>query len=270
MANYLPPTEELPIFDDNVFQSGDDPLTYNTAITHFLKYPTAQGSENFINNSTGDILTISDSGLSSTSSMTLNAPTSNLITNSIGMINNAGLGDIVFNSPNLNSNGYAIPICFTTLQLGNNFNYDSGGQNFENVYHMDYNIPYQFISDSPLSGYTSNIWKIDFALNCYDCSTTGDNGVALYIEFNDQSSNIYTPFTYNLNTPYAVYQNSSTFSGVHSNFQNFNWSDFVSFENMTGTGSDNLPLSMALYWAGDSTTSNKFNLTLTLTKTNYI
>ena len=168
--------------------------------------------------------------------------------NNLSLVSNA-LGNINLNAPNINSNNYAMPICFTTSVLSNNFNYDFGGQNFQNVYHLDYNIPYQFISDSPLTGYTSNIWKIEFALNCYDCATTGDRGVALYIEFNDQASGIYTPLTYNLNTPYAVWQNPSTFSGVHSNFQNFNWTDYVDFSAMVGTGSGNVPLSMALYWA---------------------
>ena len=103
MANYLPPTEQLPIFDDNVFQSGDDPLTYNTAITHFLKYPTAQGSENFINTSTGDILTISDEGLSSTSSMTLNAGVNILASNTDNGITSFNTKNGTFTSGDVNN-----------------------------------------------------------------------------------------------------------------------------------------------------------------------
>jgi hypothetical protein len=45
MASYLPPTEELPIFDNSVFQSNDDPLTFTQASTEFLRFPTAQGTE---------------------------------------------------------------------------------------------------------------------------------------------------------------------------------------------------------------------------------
>ena len=45
MAGYLPPTEDLPIFDESVFRTGDEPLTYNTAIKKFLRYPNAQGKE---------------------------------------------------------------------------------------------------------------------------------------------------------------------------------------------------------------------------------
>lgn len=46
MADYTPPTEELPIFDSSVFLSGDEPLTYNQAKKKFLRYPNAQGTEN--------------------------------------------------------------------------------------------------------------------------------------------------------------------------------------------------------------------------------
>ena len=47
MASYPPPTENLPIFDDIVFQDlGDEPLTYNDAKKYFLTFPNAQGDEN--------------------------------------------------------------------------------------------------------------------------------------------------------------------------------------------------------------------------------
>lgn len=45
MAQYLPPSENLPIFDDSVFQVNNTPLTYSDAIKHFLTYPRAQGKE---------------------------------------------------------------------------------------------------------------------------------------------------------------------------------------------------------------------------------
>ena len=46
MAQYLPPTENVPIFDTLNFNDGNTPLTYNTAIKYFLRYPYAQGTEN--------------------------------------------------------------------------------------------------------------------------------------------------------------------------------------------------------------------------------
>ena len=46
MAFYPPPTENLPIFDNQVFTaSGDEALTYNEAKKIFLRYPSAQGKE---------------------------------------------------------------------------------------------------------------------------------------------------------------------------------------------------------------------------------
>lgn len=47
MASYLPPTEELPIFDNSVFQSNDENITFAQATTEFLRFPTAQGTETF-------------------------------------------------------------------------------------------------------------------------------------------------------------------------------------------------------------------------------
>ena len=46
MADYKPPTEQLPIFDSSVFLSGDQTLTQNQADKRYLRYPNAQGTEN--------------------------------------------------------------------------------------------------------------------------------------------------------------------------------------------------------------------------------
>lgn len=45
MAAYTPPTEILPIFDDFVFLENNKPMTYNTAVKKFLRFPIAQGDE---------------------------------------------------------------------------------------------------------------------------------------------------------------------------------------------------------------------------------
>jgi hypothetical protein len=185
-------------------------------------------------------------------------------------LNSAGLGNVELTAPNVNSNGFAMPICFTKSRQ-DTFSYTLAGQQMELVYNMDINVPPQFFVDNPQSGYTSNIWKIDFALNCFDCSTLGDKGLALYIEFEDQNSAVYTPNTYNFTTPYAVWANASTFSNASfSNFQNFNWSDIVDLSALVNTGSGNLPLRIRLYFAGDNATTNKFIQTITLTRTNLV
>ena len=46
MANYNPPLENLPIFDNSVFLSNETPVTIDYANKHYLKYPNAQGTEN--------------------------------------------------------------------------------------------------------------------------------------------------------------------------------------------------------------------------------
>ena len=46
MAQYPPPTENVPIFDTNLFEDPNEYLTVNTANKKYLKYPNAQGAEN--------------------------------------------------------------------------------------------------------------------------------------------------------------------------------------------------------------------------------
>ena len=45
MADYSPPTETLPIFDNLVFLSGNNYITQNQADKRYLRYPNAQGTE---------------------------------------------------------------------------------------------------------------------------------------------------------------------------------------------------------------------------------
>ena len=46
MSAYEPPTQNLAIFDPDVFSQNDEPLTIATGSKYFLKYPSAQGTEN--------------------------------------------------------------------------------------------------------------------------------------------------------------------------------------------------------------------------------
>lgn len=46
MASYNPPTENLAIFDPSVFNTADIALTQATGDTRYLRFPTAQGTEN--------------------------------------------------------------------------------------------------------------------------------------------------------------------------------------------------------------------------------
>lgn len=183
----------------------------------------------------------------------------------------SGLGDINLNAPNVNSNGYAMPICFTR-ERNDTFSYSSGGQSMDNVYNASIAVPYQFFTDQPLGNYTSTKWKIDFALNCYSNTNTGDKGLALYFDFQDTSTTFtFTPNTYNANTPYAVYQPAASYSAVgNAPFQNFNWTDWCDFGALQGQTSSALPLNMRLYFAGDSPFNCSFYMAITFTRTNLI
>jgi hypothetical protein len=55
MASYLPPTEDLPIFDNQVFTSNDTALTYTEAKKYFVTYPSAQGTSTITDFITGII-----------------------------------------------------------------------------------------------------------------------------------------------------------------------------------------------------------------------
>ena len=101
MAVYPPPTEDLPIFDNNVFTSGNELLTVDFANNNYLKFPIAQGTETF-----GDLI--------SNGTATLNiaqfkngASSSNIqqtATNTLTIDNNfATSGNIVFKANNSGS-----------------------------------------------------------------------------------------------------------------------------------------------------------------------
>ena len=56
MAQYPPPSENVPIFDSSLFNDGDDYLTFNIASKKFLRYPLAQGTETLLTtNINGDL-----------------------------------------------------------------------------------------------------------------------------------------------------------------------------------------------------------------------
>ena len=177
---------------------------------------------------------------------------------------------------NINSYAYSMPICFTR-ERNDTFSYNFNGtgvpQTIEQVYQTSINIPIEYVAESPSPSYTSTIWKIDFALNCWNSSVTGDKGLALYFTLQDATASInMSPQTYNANTPYAVYQPSSTYVAGSGNnaFQNFNWSDFIDLAPIQGQGSGALPLNLLLNFGADNTFTCNFQLVITLTRSNQI
>lgn len=100
MATYQPPTEILPIFDPNVFLSGDEVLTYNEASKLFLKYPSAQGTENLLITNVNGLLTANAGIVSNTlSSSAGNALTLQTKDNLNVTINSLILSTVSVSSP---------------------------------------------------------------------------------------------------------------------------------------------------------------------------
>ena len=60
MSSYPPPIEVLPIFNPAVFVVKDTPLTIAEGEKYFLKYPQAQGTQNFTDINVGGTATIED------------------------------------------------------------------------------------------------------------------------------------------------------------------------------------------------------------------
>jgi hypothetical protein len=245
-----------------------------------------------LNNGSADTLTLDPLSISSLTTLTLNAPIGILLnsaggTTDIGDVNNTlGKDCIIQVNPttdtirldgySINSYGYAMPICFTR-ERADTFSYNFNGtgipQTIEQVYLTSFAIPNYFTTESPSPTYTSTIWKVDFALNCWNCSTTGDKGLALFFTLQDATTTYnMSPQTYNANTPYAVYNQSSTYTSGsgNNNFQNFNWSDFIDLAVLQGQGSGALPLNLLLNFGADNPFNCKFQMTVTLTRTNLV
>lgn len=184
-------------------------------------------------------------------------------------------GDIELNAPNINSFGYSMPICFDILTINRTVNYSSGGQTWLLAWVENANLPKYFFTESPLSSYTSSNWRIDFTINTWNNggqNNSVDKGLAYYIEFEDQNSNIYTPIMFNSITPFCRHNNNSTWSGGGSisEFQPFTWTDYVDFSVLIGSGSGNLPLKINLYCAFDNPKDFTFNMKVGLTRTNIL
>ena len=179
------------------------------------------------------------------------------------------LYNINLDAPNVNSTGFSMPICFTR-QRTDTFTYSLGGQTFDMMYQTSCQIPQEFISLNPSTGYTSTYWKIDFALNCFQFSNPTDKGIGCYIDFIDAASNIYTPITYNANTPFSYDKRFGYSSGANPPFMSFNWTDIVDFSSLVNTGTAYFPLDVRLYFAADAALSTQFNMLITLTRTNLI
>jgi len=180
------------------------------------------------------------------------------------------LDNINLDAPNVNSYTYAMPICFTR-QTTDRFNYTLGNQSFELIYQTSFGIPQQFVSISPMViPLTSTNWKIDFAFNMYQMTTIDDKGMGIYIDFIDTQGNIYTPITYNDNTPFSINKKDYGYNAGNGPYLPINWTDYVDLATLYNTESSNLPLDMRIYFVADNGLSSKFNMLLTFTRTNIV
>jgi hypothetical protein len=215
-----------------------------------------------------DGLTLNPTSITAISSLTTTAGTDITLTTPVDKLN--------LNALNILSYNYSMPICFTrerTDTFTYNFNGTGVPQTYELVYSTPFSIPVEFVASSPTGGYTSTYWRIDFGLNTWSNTNLADKGIACYFVFEDQSSNIYTPITYNPSTPYAVYQPASTFTSQVSSlgaFQNYNWCDYVDLAGLVGGGTGILPINLRLNFAGDNAFSCSFSMNVTLTRTNLV
>jgi hypothetical protein len=215
-------------------------------------------NNNIINNSTVNNLTIQHIG-----GLDINIITDDNIT-----ITSAGEGNINLDAPNINSYGWAMPICLNLFDQ-NSYNYGAGGQVLQDVYQVAFNLPNQFFCNVPQSGYTATRWQINFDLNQFNMSDNSDKGFAMCFELWDSNSNIYSPFLYNQLTPFCRWNNSSQWSnGSFNNFSSVNWCDYVDLGAMAGTFDSNLTLH--LFVAGNNPFTADFKMKMGLTRINRI
>lgn len=205
---------------------------------------------------------------STTKSITLTAE------DNLSLVSSA-LGNINLDAPNINSYNYAMPICFDILTIDRNSGVTPGGQNWQNIWIENANLPPQFFVDSPVSGYFSYNWRIDFTIQTWDAGgqdNQSDKALAYYIDFEDQNSNIYTPVLFNATYPFCRHNNNSTWSGGGSNtaFQPFTWTDYVDFGGLVTSGSGNLPLKIRLWFTSDNPKNFQFSMKVGLTRTNIL
>jgi len=215
-------------------------------------------NNNIINNSTVNSLNIQHIG-----GLDINITTDDNIT-----LTSATEGNINLDAPNINSYGWAMPICLNLFDQ-NSYNYGAGGQILQDVYQVSFNLPNQFFSNTPQSGYTATRWQINFDMNMFNMSNNSDKGFAMCFELWDSNSNVYSSFLYNQLQPFCRWNNPALWTnGTYNNFSSVNWCDYVDLGGMAGTFDGNLTLH--LFVAGDNAFTADFKMKMGLTRINRI
>lgn len=224
-----------------------------------------------INSTTATPFTISSMSdiLITSVNTTLNSATNiNITTDDNITLTSATEGNINLDAPNINSYGWAMPICLNLFDQ-NSYNYGAGGQILQDVYQVSFNLPNQFFSNTPQSGYTATRWQINFDMNMFNMSSNSDKGFAMCFELWDSNSNVYSSFLYNQLQPFCRWNNPATWTnGTYNNFSSVNWCDYVDLGGMAGTFDGNLTLH--LFVAGDNPFTADFKMKMGLTRINRI
>jgi hypothetical protein len=182
MAEYLPPTENLPIFDSESFKdSNNEFLTYDKANKYFLKFPNAQGTENFNTLSANEITAPGDLLLTPEGSVDMNGKTLNMTNGEIHncplihsknnediVIEGKGTGKVILKTSNSN----AVSVLPTKITLQKDLEVESSttdvkvynvnfkdlldGTNNSNLYQFDNEFKFQNISNSGIIDFITN------------------------------------------------------------------------------------------------------------------
>jgi microcystin-dependent protein len=98
MATYPPPTENLAIFDDSVFQVNNTPLTPAEGDKRYLRFPNAQGTENMETTNVNGLLTMNAGGVVADTALTFRDATDDtgIISGVSGSLVLTALNDMTF------------------------------------------------------------------------------------------------------------------------------------------------------------------------------
>lgn len=232
MANYAKPIENLPIFDTTLFTKGDEYITQNNADKRYLRYPNAQGTENFNQITVNTITASNDLKLNPAGSITCNGKTIDMTGGEIHncplihsqnnnniVIEGKGTGDIILKTNNTNG-----------LTMS-----DSGSINVE--------YPMTFNSDTPLrrSVQTSAVNFSNAGVTPYESTTRSqifnsgntlsilqlNNSGNVQIQTRDSSGTISYPFsasstTVNMTKPINMIDTTSSNRNINSSLLGLN------------------------------------------------
>lgn len=156
---------------------------------------------------------------------------------------------------------YTMPIQFTN-KANSSYSY-TNNNTWQMVFSGSMSIPLEQLTLT--NGYTT--WKMDFAMNCWNCTVQSDKAYAMYIEIRDVNGtgNDYSGFLFNQNTPYTTYKNSSSYSATNTQIENYVYTDYYDFSGATGS-----PLEIRLWRYADNTMSCEFSWLVTLSKNNLV